>query len=1318
ESCFYAFDRALNYQYKAHGVPALACKRGLGAEHVAAPYATYLALLTHPSASVRNLRRLHRLGLEGTYGLIEAIDFTPSRVSPAGPKTGPRPPFAPVRCYMSHHLGMSLVAVCNALRDNIMQKRFMRDAAMGAFAGLLQERVPVGAAVIRPAGREVPEKPKRAEGMEFIQEIERIRPGAPKMVLLGNASYTVLCADNGATLSQCGGDALTLFDPVFGGGGMRFFFGGLSLLPEGCPAEGFSASFTGTKAVWRGMAGAVLSEVSVCVPENENAELRAVTLCNKGAETARGLAACYFEPVLQRAGDYAAHPAFSKLFLDAKVENGVCLIRRRPRAGRRELWLAFACDNEAVHYETSREKVVGRGTVPRCAGKQEEWDLPAQPVPDNIPAPPIDPCVYAAVPVKLAPGEKVSLCFALACATSAAGAVSAARRSLGRSDGSPMPDEAARALGLSPSERGEAFEWLSDMVYPGGEGGRKAARLSPVRPGPDGPGGPRPPGPGIGGLWAAGISGDLPLILVSAADNAQWERVSRVIRQHRWLSLCGFSCDLAILLRDGGDYRRPARTVLMETLKTCRAEHTIGRKGGVHAIGLETLAPGQETLLRAFASVAADEPSPESPPFPEEDAARGLREEPPVQGRSVPSGEDVRYRWNPDGSFSFSIRGKLPPLTWSHTLANRNFMTLQTETGAGTIAFQNARENKYTPWINDPLATDGGIRLTAAFGGACVSLFAAEDGLPCDVTYGFGFARWEKRAGNVTLITTQFVPPDRTALVTAVEIAGTERCELTLQTFPVMGVTPSDGRLCAACLEEDGSVRVENPFNTAYAPQMFVIAASGALSAVPARAGWLVLSFEARDRAVLVMGAARNKPGGALLRELAGWDAAEEALRRTRAYWEQAARPVAIRSGSAALDRYGNGWALYQVIATRLFARASQYQCGGAYGFRDQLQDACAALRSEPRHAKTQMLRACSRQYEEGDAMHWWHPANRERGFSDKGVRTRCSDDLLWLPYAAAEYAGRTGDFSLLSLETPYLSSLPLEEDKEDRYESAAVTARRGSVYEHCVRAFEKVMERGAGAHGLLLIGAGDWNDGMNLVGHKGRGESVWLTWFAAHTAERFAPLCARSGDKGMAEKLSAWADGLVTAASASWDGEWFLRGYYDDGSTLGSQNDAECQIDSIAQSFSALFGGRVPDERVKAALENTWLRLADQGAGLIKLFAPPFSGRGAKDPGYIKGYVPGVRENGGQYTHAAVWLAMAFLKGGDRTRCLEILEMLLPETHDNAVYKAEPHVLAADVYSHPAHLGRGGWSHYTGAAAWFYRVLLDALDQKEEDGI
>ncbi|MDR1692380.1 MAG: hypothetical protein LBR72_03390 [Oscillospiraceae bacterium] len=1250
ESCFYAFDRSLNYQYKAHGVPSLAYKRGLGADSVVAPYASFLSLLTRPAAAVRNLRLLRRMGLEGPYGLIEAVDYTRRDGVSAGRRE--------VRCYMSHHLGMSIAAVCNALRDNVLQKHFMRDPEMGAFACLLQERVPVGAATVRHAEREVPEKPKRADA-GYRLELETVPSEAPRVTLLSNGSYSVLCASGGDTGSEFGGSAVTRF------GSFSFWLNRESLLR----GEGFGASFTGSCVSWRGQLGPIKTEVRVSVPENENAETRAVTLVNSGKTEAGGLLCVYFEPILQRKADYEAHPAFSKLFIDTRMEDGICLIRRRTRTGKREVWLACAVAPEGASFETSREAVVGRGDTPKNLTS-------AAPPKDVITDPPIDPCVFISIPLTIQPGEKVEKKIALAVATTAKDAVAAAKRTL-RSVGSSLPDTAAKALGLTAAERSEAFDWLGRLVFP------RTNRTN------------REVSEGREGLWALGISGDLPLIVAPAADSAQLEKAARAIRRHRFLSLCGFSCDLALLTKDGGEYHRPARSFLMEVLKACRAEHTAGKKGGVHTVDAGALTPGQEESLRAFASLETDV-EPDGLPSPPE------RPERPAAGREK---GPLTYRWNPDGSFAFSVRGVLPALGWSHILANSGFGALVTETGSGYCFRKNARENKMTPWTNEPLAVSGGVSLTAEAGGQTFSLFAAEDGFLTVVTYGFGYARWEKETPSGRVTATQFVPPDRLALVTLIETENPLSVTLTAEFL--MGASRAEGRLCAVRPGPDGTVRVNNRFNKAYEPQTFVLAATGGFTQTSGSR----FTFEVNKTSVLVTGCARNGKGFPLLTELTDEAAARDALSRTSALWAARVRPVEIRSGSGPLDRYGNGWALYQVIAARLYARTSLYQCGGAYGFRDQLQDVCAALRSDPNLARAQILRACAHQYEEGDVMHWWHPAGRVTGFSDKGVRTRCSDDLLWLPYTVAEYIERTGDTGLLRIEVPYLVSSPLGAKEDDRYETPAVGFRRGSVYEHCLKTFETVFKRGTGERGLLLIGSGDWNDGMNRVGHRGAGESVWLTWFAAHVSERFAAVCESVGDAESPSFLRTWADSLIRCASDAWDGRWFLRGSFDDGTALGSAGSEECRIDSIAQSFAALFPGKVPLEKVREALKSAAGLLVDKENKLIKLFTPPFDGRGAKDPGYIRGYVPGVRENGGQYTHAAVWLAMAFLKTGDRKTCLALLEMLLPETHDNAVYKAEPHVLAADVYSHPLHAGRGGWSHYTGAAAWFYRVLLEATE-------
>ncbi len=414
-------------------------------------------------------------------------------------------------------------------------------------------------------------------------------------------------------------------------------------------------------------------------------------------------------------------------------------------------------------------------------------------------------------------------------------------------------------------------------------------------------------------------------------------------------------------------------------------------------------------------------------------------------------------------------------------------------------------------------------------------------------------------------------------------------------------------------------------------------------------------------------------------------------LADTREYWRRKLAVLHTETPSKALDAYLNGWAVYQVLACRLLGRSSLYQSGGAYGYRDQLQDVCALIDPFPELAREHILRAAAHQYEEGDVMHWWHP----RSEGDRGVRTRCSDDLLWLPYACTLYAEKTGDEALWEETVPFLRSEPLGPGERDRYE-APETGESGSLREHCRRAIDRAEKRGVGPHGLARMGAGDWNDGFDRV----EGESVWLSWFCAMVMDRFG---AAMGD----DELRQRAGILGAAADAAWSGGHYLRGYYGDGRPLGAEGDGECALDSLAQSFAVLsgFGDR---ERSRAAVVKAADALLDQEHRLVKLFAPPFDG--VSDPGYIRSYLPGVRENGGQYTHGGVWLAAACLRCGETERGWALLETMLPSGRPEEVYGLEPFVLAADIYANPDMPGRGGWSWYTGAAGWFLRTAVEEL--------
>jgi cyclic beta-1,2-glucan synthetase len=430
------------------------------------------------------------------------------------------------------------------------------------------------------------------------------------------------------------------------------------------------------------------------------------------------------------------------------------------------------------------------------------------------------------------------------------------------------------------------------------------------------------------------------------------------------------------------------------------------------------------------------------------------------------------------------------------------------------------------------------------------------------------------------------------------------------------------------------------------------------------------------------------------------------ALERTRVLWDHLLGTLQVYTPEPATDLILNRWMIYQSLSCRIWGRSSFYQPGGAFGFRDQLQDVLALLAIDPGISRGQILNAAQHQFAEGDVMHWWHPP------SDRGVRTRISDDLLWLPYVTALYIETTGDVSLLEEKIPFLEAPPLSKDENERYNKYLQTNETYTLLEHCQRAIEKGAT--SGSHGLPLIGTGDWNDAMNRVGGEGKGESVWLAWFLCDILERFAKICDYRGDSEIAKNYRFQSKNYATAIEqTAWDGAWYRRAYYDDGFLLGSIQNTECQIDGIAQSWAVLSGEGDPRRSLKA-MQSVLEQLVLPQDRLSLLFTPPFD-KTEHDPGYIKGYFPGIRENGGQYTHAAIWTAWAFAQLGEGKQAGELFDMLNPIFHSDseekaAEYRVEPYVISADIYSKPPHLHRGGWTWYTGSAAWMYRLGLTGL--------
>ena len=695
---------------------------------------------------------------------------------------------------------------------------------------------------------------------------------------------------------------------------------------------------------------------------------------------------------------------------------------------------------------------------------------------------------------------------------------------------------------------------------------------------------------------------------------------------------------------------------------------------------------------------------------------------------------------------------RLPPAPWSNVVANPEGGFVVTERGAGFTWAESSYFFRLTPWHNDPVSDPAGDAIYLRDEDTGERWSATPAPLPSDdswtVRHGAGTSSFERHGSGLATHLVLGLAPDAAVKLSLLRVTNlgerARRLSVTSYVEWTLGALRehTQHQVQTEFDPEHGAILARNRFDPEFAGHVAFSAMSeplagftadrreflgrngtvaapraldGALSGTtgagidPCAALQCVLELapgQAREL-VVVLGAAASDAEArralARYRDLAG---AKEAVSATIEAWESRLSVITVRTPDPAFDAMLNRWTLYQALACRMWARSALYQSSGAYGFRDQLQDVMAFVYAEPGIAREHILRAAGRQFIEGDVQHWWHPQ------SGRGVRTRFSDDLVWLPYVVDHYVRVTGDAAVLDAHAPYLAMRSLEPHEHEVYDLPSASAETGSLYDHCVRALRRAST--AGPHGLPLIGSGDWNDGMNRVGVEGHGESVWLAWFLIATLRAFAAQASARGDIAVAEEFRARADAYVGAVEAhGWDGEWYRRAYFDDGTPLGSSANDECRIDSIAQSWSVISGaGRA--ERQDRAMRSLEEQLVREDARLLVLLTPPFD-KTPKDPGYIKGYVPGVRENGAQYTHAALWAVLATALRGDGDRAFELFQMLNPLTHartpeDVATYKVEPYVVAADVYTAAGQLGRGGWTWYTGSASWMYRVGLESI--------
>jgi cyclic beta-1,2-glucan synthetase len=1372
ESEYNARDIEQTYQYSSFGVPDLGYKRALGENTVIAPYATALAAMVDPAAAAQNFKRLAELGARGQYGWYEALDYTRSRV-PDGAK------FAIVRAYMAHHQAMSVVAIANALQDGAMRARFHAETIVQAAELLLQERMPRDVAFARPAPEQTTEAVESDSLVPEVQRrYTSAHSRVPRTQLLSNGRYSVMVTAAGSGYSRWHDVAVTRWreDTTCDGWGSYIFMRDVlsgdvwsaGYQPSGVEPDTYEVVFSEDRAQIIRRDGAIGTMLEITVSPEEDAEVRRVSITNHGTRAREIELTSYVEIALARQSDDVAHPAFAKLFVETEFVpslGAILATRRRRSDGDPQAWAAHLVVVEGetsgdVQFETDRARFLGRGQTNRApAAVHDGWPL------SNTAGPVLDPVFSLRRRMRIPRGATARLAFWTIAAPTREAVLDLADK-----HHDAMAFERATTLawtqaqmqlhhlGISSSDA-HLFQRLANHVLysdpalrPASDILKRGARKSST-------------------LWMQGISGDLPIVLVQVAEDDDLELVRRLLRAHEYWRLKQLAVDLVILNERAPSYVQDLQNSLDTLVRMNRSMPRLtgdDARGAVFVLRSDLVSSEVRALLQTAARAvlrggrgslaeqinrARDFKPPTAPP-PWRVTASAVSESPSPRpaleffnglgGFCAQGREYMTILEGPDGT----------PAPWINVIANPSFgFTVSTEGGGFTWAL-NSQQNQLTPWSNDAVGDAPGEVLYVRDDEtgevwSPTALPIREKDSPYIVTRGQGYNRFEYSAHGVALELLQYVPVVDAIKISRLKITNqskrVRRFSITAYVEWVLGAsrTVTAPFVVTEIDPQTGAMFAQNPWSNDFGEQVAFADLAGKQVAWTGDRAEFVGRDGTLDRPLgLAQGARLSNrvgagldPCGALqtrvtlsavgsievvffLGETASRPDAQSLIAKYRAadldavfaevtkQWDDITGAIQVKTPDRALDILVNRWLLYQTLSCRVWARTGFYQASGAYGFRDQLQDVMALCVSRPDLTRAHLLRAAARQFPEGDVQHWWLP---ETG---RGIRTRVTDDRIWLAYVTAHYVEVTGDLSVLDEMVPFLDGPLLREGERDAFFQPTVSTKEASLFEHCALALDKSLT--TGAHGLPLMGTGDWNDGMDRVGEGGKGESVWLGWFLYSTLMTFARLADRRGDSVRAhdwlEHRLALKDALEQQA---WDGDWYRRAYFDDGTPLGSVSNSECRIDSIAQSWAVISGAAEPAraERAMAAVDKYLIRRDDL---LSPLFTPPFDHAGP-DPGYIKGYPAGIRENGGQYTHAAIWSVFAFAKLGDGDRAFELLSLLNPINHANSHtgahrYMVEPYVVSADIYSMPPHVGRGGWTWYTGSAGWAYRVALERI--------
>ena len=1364
ESAYNARDLEFTYQYSSFGIPNLSLKRGVGDSTVIAPYATALAAMIDPTAAAANFGRLADAGGRGQYGWYEALDYTKSRL-PDGVGV------AVVRAFMAHHQGMTVLAIADAIGGGAMRRRFHNEPMIQATELLQQERMPHDVAIAEPMIQVPPAITSVSDRLTSIQRrYDTPHAFSPRTHLMSNGHYAVMLTSAGSGYSRWRDIAVTRWQEdvtrdawssaVFLRDRTSGVVWSAGYQPSGAEPGKYDVVFSEGRAEITRRDGTITTRMEVAVSSEDDAEVRRISVTNHGPRSRDIEVTSYAELVLAPQAADDAHPVFSKMFIETSFETGALLATRRRRSGAEpEVWAAHLAVTEGetvgdLQYETDRARFLGRGRTVRAPLALARLSPLSQTVGTVL-----DPVFSLRRLMRIPPGKTVRIAFWTMVAGSRSDVLD-----LVDQHKDPMAFDRAtmlawtqaqvqlRHLGLD-SEDANVFQRIaSRTIY-------ADATLRPASATLQRGGG------AASLLWQLGISGDLPIVMVTVAVQTDLDLVRRLLLGHEYWSMKQLSIDLVILNTQPTSYAQEFQQTIQALVDGNRlppgTAATPG-KGAIFVLRADLVSDTVRNLLFAAARVVfaghrgslseqlarALQPDPAAPPPQRPALPLELQRKPKLPALAFANGLGG---FDHDGREYVIVldNGQSTPAPWVNVISNESFGFHVSAEGSGSTWSLNSQQNHLTPWSNDPVGDPPGEVIYVRdedtgelWGPTALPIRQLESRHV--VRHGQGYSMFEHTSRGIALKLLQFVPvadPVKISRLTLTNLSGRpRRLSVTVYVEWVLGASRNAAPFIVTSIDTDtGALLARCPWNAAFGQRVAFADLSGQQTSWSGDRRTFVGRNGTLDNPLALAGAAPldnavgagmdpcgalqtrlNLPAGGagevifLLGQAGSQAEAQSLIAKQRTadisallaevtrFWDATLGTVQVKTPDPAMNIMLNRWLLYQTLSCRVWARAAFYQASGAYGFRDQLQDVMALCLAKPALARAQLLRAASRQFLEGDVQHWWLPE------SGLGIRTRISDDRIWLSYVVAHYVTVTGDAAVLQEQVPFLEGPALAEHQGEAFFPSAISDRHATLFEHCALALDQSLA--VGSHGLPLMGTGDWNDGMNRVGEEGKGESIWVGWLLTNTLTSFADLADVARATPWRQHAAALREALERDG---WDGDWYRRAFFDDGTPLGSAQNDECRIDSIAQSWSVIAGATNPDHaaRAMAAVDQYLVRRDD---ALVLLFTPPFE-KTKLEPGYIKGYPPGIRENGGQYTHGAIWSIIAFAMLGDGDKAGALFSLINPINHALSAdaarrYAVEPYVIAADVYSVPPLAGRGGWTWYTGSAGWMYRAGVERI--------